>query len=251
MKRKKGFSGGFFQGMNLQARLGEAAFLSMLLKYKEEKGYVSDGHETWEAFCQEELGLSDETMRRRFKALESFGPETTRAMINLGLSWKDVRAIDHVLTEEQKTQLKKGVLEIEGRKIPVREDTAPEVLAAVDLLIERAATAKKSEELAEKKLSGIEREHKKEVKAMAHEIEGLKAMLPSGEDDAEWAEKFIAEILDRAQQWDLSLRTLAFHKKTFADPVIQAKIAGALEQMRTRFEQFSADFDAYITGDGE
>lgn len=251
MKKKKGFSGGFFQGMNLQARLLEASYLSMLAKFKAEEKYLDEGYENWADFCIGELGMSHDSIDRRLKALNAFGAEVTHTMMNLGFSWRDVRAIDHALTEDQRAQVKKGVLEIDGKKIQVKEENAADIQDAVKNLIDKASNSKKAEELADRKLKGIEREHKKELKAMQEENDSLKNLMPQGEDDAEWADKLINEIASQAQNYDRALRALAFHKRTITDPVIQAKIMGKFEEMQTRFKQFSADFDAYITEDTE
>lgn len=245
MKRKKGFGKGFFKGMNLQARLSEVAFLTLLKKYRDEKKYLEDGYDAWADFCND-LGISDETLRHRFKAIESVGPDITSAMISLGFSWRDVRAIDHVLTEDQRKELKKGVLVVDDKKIPVTEDHAPDVQQAFDLLIARADSAVKGEKLAKSKLEGIEKEHKKEVKAMQSEIEGLRAMLPRDEDDTEWAEKFLAEIDKKAHEFDFALRTFAFRKGLYKDPVLQAKVIGMNERVAARFRQFERDFEALI-----
>jgi hypothetical protein len=250
MKRKKGFSGGVFQGMNLQARLSEAAFLSMILKYKEAKRYIDDGYETWEDFCVEEIGISHDTLNRRLKAVEVFGGETTRIMLGMNLAWRDIRMIEHILTEEQRSALKKGVLEFDGRKIPVNEQYAPEVLSAFDLIITRADAAIKGEKLAESKLKGVEKENRKELKAHQEEIERLQSLLPKDEDDREWAENFIEDINKAHEKFDDCLRVFAFHKKVFGDPVIQAKIIGIHEQMKARYDQFVRDFDSMLE-DGE
>jgi hypothetical protein len=236
--------------MRLSNKLNEAAYLSLLLKFKDEKKFIDDGYDTWTDYCREELGVSNDTIDRRLKALTEFGPEMTGIMMSLGLKWRDIRAIEHCLTDDQRAALKKGVLEYEGKQIPVERDRAADIQAVLDLLIERAAVAAKSESVTAKKLDGIAKEHKKEVKAMAEEINNLKLLLPPKGDDeegmAKWAENLIEAVNEAASEFDTRLRTLAFHKKTLTDPRLQAKVIAINTEIEERFKQFVRDFDKHL-----
>ena len=86
---------------------------------------------------------------------------------------------------------------------------------------------------------------------MQEEFERLSALMPKDEEDREWAEKYIEEIDKASKKYDDALRAFAFGKKAFADPVLQAKIMGKAEEMRTRFEQFAKDVDAHIEAENE
>jgi DNA-binding transcriptional regulator GbsR (MarR family) len=249
MAKKKGKTGAFLQGMNMSARMNEVMFLSFVQKVKEEKLYASDGYETFKDFCKEEIKVSYETINRRINDMASIGPEITSTLIDLGFKWRDVRMVDHVLNDDQKSNLKKGVLEIEGKKIQVNEDNADLLKSTIDNIIERAALAHKAEQIAEKKLNGIDKEHKKEVKALQSEIDSLQAMVPQDEEDRAWAEKYIEEVNTIMNKLDLAVRTFAFHKRVFGDPVLQAKIIGLHEEAKKRFKDFEQDFDAYISED--
>jgi hypothetical protein len=248
--RKKKYSTGIFQGMRLSLKINEASYLSLLLKYKEEKKYVDDGYDTWTDYCREELGVSNDTIDRRLKALSEFGPEMTGIMLSLGLKWRDIRAIDYVLTEEQRDSVKKGVLQIEGKSIPVEKDRAADIQAVLDLLIDRAAVATKAEKVATAKVDGITKEHKKEVKAMAEEINNLKLLLPPKGDDeegmAKWAENLVEAVNKAASEFDNRLRVLAFHKKNLTDPRLQAKVIAINTEIEERFKQFVRDYDRHL-----
>ncbi len=249
MKRKKGFSGGFFQGMNLQARLSEVSFLSLLLKYKEEKKYIEDGYEAWPDFCNEELGISDETLRIRFKTLSICGPETTRAMVGLGFAWKDIRAIDNALSDDQRKELKKGVLLIDDKKIPVNEEHSSDIQSAVDLLIARADAAVKGEKLASNKLGGIDKEHKKEIKAMQQEITDLKAQVISPETPEEFDEVF--KLIERkVNEIVIAAKRLKFDEahKDVAEGPIKGKYKMRINTLETQFTNLVDSLNEAILG---
>lgn len=244
--RKKGQLTGFLQGMSFSANMGEIARLVMIQKAIETKEWEKEGFDTVKDFCKAVGGASYDTIHRKLSSLKELGAEVTSIMVSLGLSGKDVKLIAQSVSIDPATG--KKVLKVSDDKaIPFNEDRLDEIQSHIDLIKEQAATAKKSEAVVSKKLDGIDKEHKKELKAMSSEIESLKAQLPKDEEDREWAEKYIEVIAKAHAQFDLALRTFAFHKKVYADPVLQAKVIGMHEEVQTRFRQFVEDFDAFIT----
>lgn len=246
--KKLSYHAGVLHGINLTARMNDIAFFSILQKIHDEEIYKKElGYDSWRDFCTEEIGISKDTLDRRFAALKDLGPELTKNFANLGLKWKDIRLLEQALTEGQLDNLKKkNVLSVEGRDIPFDDDHKSDIQGALDVLKEKLALALKAEKLSERKVEGIEKEHKKEIKFYTDEIEELRSQLPSDAEDSGWAEKLI-EAIDKAHStFDLALRTLAFHKQTLSDPVIQSKLIGKNEEVLARFKQFQIDFENHI-----
>ena len=241
--RKKGRLVGYLMGMNFAARINEVSFLVMLQKIKDTEEWKAEGFDAWKDFVREATGSSYETINNRLSEIKKFGPEMTSIMVNLGLSINDVKMIEHAITDDPKTG--KKVIKIDDDKIiPFTEDRIDEIQSHLDIL-------KEKEKLSVKKLSGVEKEHKKEVKAMQEEVERLSALIPKNEEDREWAEKYIPDIDKAFENVDDVIRTFAFNKKVFSDPVLQAKILGIHTRIEERFKQFVRDFDAFITEENE
>lgn len=251
MARKKSFEGGFLQGLQFSARMNEAAYFTMLQKIKETERYKELGYERWDDFCNEEVGISDVTLGKRFETLKSLGPESVKMLSAMGYQWRDIKALEGFLDPEQKKGIKQGIIDVEGKKLHITEENADDAKRMFDLLIERASLAQKAEKLANQKLAGIDKEHAKELKAYEKEIEGLKALLPKDEEDAEWAENFLETIKEAHGQFDIALRTFAFRKEMYGDPVLQAKVIGLHEEMKERIRSFEQDFDTVINADEE
>lgn len=246
--RKKGHLTGYLMGLGFISKMNEIAFLVTLQKAIDNNEWKTEGYESVKDFCRQVSGASYETVHRRLETIKHIGPEVTSILSSLGRGIKDARMIEHALIEDPRTG-KKALRINEQQSIPFDEDRKDDIQTAIDLMREQIESARKDSRHAQSKLDSIEREHKKEVKAMNEEITGLKAMLPSGEDDGEWADRFVEDIKQRASKFDFALRSLAFNKKTITDPAIQARIMGAFEEMRTGFEHFARDFEAHITAE--
>ncbi|GER92661.1 hypothetical protein A45J_0379 [hot springs metagenome] len=243
--KKLGYVAGAWDAFQAVRGLTEVTALTMIQRVKESEDYKEMGYETWEEFCNEQLHCSDEKIRQRLKQLHEFGPQFLGICQRLRIKLRDIKLLESSLSDDQKSGLKKGILEIEGKKIPIDEDHTDDLKAVIDLLIERAALAKKSENITKRKLEGIDKEHKKEIQAMQKEIEALKAQLPDKEDP-KWALAYMENIEKIFDQFDLALRRFAFDKRIFSDPVIPAKISGIHEQMVMRLREFSKDWNVFL-----
>lgn len=248
--RKKGRLTGFLQGLFFGSKVSELSALVMLQKIIEGEEYKNEGFDNVRDFCKEVSGMTYETINARLNTIKKIGAEGTSILSSLNLTYKDAKMIEHALIEDAKTG--KMALKIdEHRIIPFDEDRKDEIQIAIDLLREQRESERKEAKRLAAKLEGIDREHKKEIKAMQKEIEDLRSMLPKDEEDREWAEKFIEEIDKAFINVDLKIRQFAFHKKLYSDPVLQAKVLGLHEQVKARFADFERDFDALITEDSE
>jgi hypothetical protein len=237
--KKRGFHAGAWDAFSFMGFTAEVSKLVMAQRIKESE-YKKLGYDTWEECCNEQFRCSDETMSKKLKALKDAGPQALSVCRELGFEWQEIRLFS---MSDQKENLKEGFLLIEDKKIPIKQENA-------EIIKLYAGNLEKAERLAKSKVEGIDKEHRKELKAHQEEIERLQSLLPKDEDDREWAENFIEEINKAHEHFDDCLRVFAFHKKVFGDPVIQAKVIGIHEQMKARYDQFVRDFDAMLE-DGE
>lgn len=250
MAKGKKYHAGFLHGLFVASKVSEIAYFSTLQAIKDGEIYKKEmGYERWEDFCNEEVGVSDETLRRKFSTLTELGPEMVKIASQLGLKWRDMRALESSLTETQKNNLKKGVLEIEGKTIQVNEDHKDDIQSAVDILIERAALAKKSEEVIKKKLDGIDKEHAKEVKAYQKQINDLTALVPQATEYPDNVMERIAAIEQKYNELEMAMRLFAFDKRLPDDPKLMADITGKIEAVKARVRDFSNDWDAFAFAD--
>lgn len=240
---------GFLQGMNFAARMNEVSFLATVQRVIDSGEYKKD-YDTVKEFIKEELGITYQTYLNRTEAMRTFGPELTGMFVHIGLHMRDVRMIEHMMTEEQKANLKKGVIEIGDRKIPINEAHSEDIRIAVANLIESAELSRKAEKQAKKDHERLKAEFDKGDSPAKKRLAELEAL--AGVPDT--PEKVIAGFkrIDKAfSDLETVIRTFVWKdaKKLIADdPALQAKVEGLQRQMQARAEQLIKDWDAEING---
>lgn len=175
---RKGRQGGFIAGLNFAARLIDAAWIHSLSTIKSSKQYLELGYESWEEYCEEELGKSVDTVDRMIKACQELGAHAVRVVAAAGLKWRDIKMLVSTLEEETKKAVReKNVIPFGDKQIPIDEEHIDEIKAAVALLKEARDLSEKKERASEKKVEGLNKEHSKELQAYKNELEFLKAKL--------------------------------------------------------------------------
>jgi len=238
-KKRKSYAAGMWDAFGFAGFTMEVSRLVAAMRIKESLEYKDYGYENWEEFCNEELRCSDETFRRKCKCIEDIGPQFVSISQRLGFGWKELNLIGHALTPGQKDQLKKGFLNIGEEKIPIEDghvDTVA-IKPAIDLLISRADAAIKGEKLTKSKLEGIEKEHKKELKAHQEEINSLKTLILSP-DTPENFDAVFKEVEHHANQIVILAKRLKFdeaHKEVEADGPIKAKYETRIRVLEIQF----------------
>ncbi len=246
--QKKGQKRGFYQGMNFVARINEVAVLSMIQRDIESGEYKKD-YDTVQEFLKEEYGLPYTTFKTRVAALPSFGQEITVMLMENGYHLRDVKMLEHMMTDEQKANLKKGVLEIGDRKIPINEAHSEDIRIAVANLIESAELSYKKEKQAKKDLDRLKTEFDKGDSPAKKRLAELEAI--AGVPDT--PEKVIAgfERIDKAfSDLETIIRVFCWKdakKLIMDDPALQAKVEGIQKQMQARVEQLIKDWDDEMT----
>ena len=239
---------GFLGGLNFSARLGEVALMSMLQKYIEGGEWKKTYGSLEELFDAGDIPFSLATYRRRLKDLDQIGPEIQSMLSNhLKSDWTEVRMIERVLTKDQREALKKEkAVPIGDRKVAFSPENYDVIMAHFNNLATAAANAEK----ADKKISAIEKEVRKEVKSLLEENEKLKAIItPETPEKLEEAFLVLDKMLD---DFDNALRALVW-KSPFVkdDPAVQAKIEALQTRAEKRFESLRQDWDAFCNGDAE
>lgn len=241
MAKKRGFHAGAWDAFGFMGFTAEVARLVMAQRLKLSGEFKKLGYDKWEDFCDEQFRCSDETMNRKLKQLKEVGPHILSSCREIGMEWQEIKLLT---MSDQKENVKKGFILVDGEKVLVNEDNADKVRLYVGNL-------EKEKELAEKEVKGIEKEHKHEVKAMQEELESLQSLMPKDEEDREWATRYIEDIDKAHEKFDRAMRAFAFGKKAFSDPVLQAKLLGKCEEVKRRFETFVIDVEMHISAENE
>lgn len=226
--RKKGRFTGFLQGLSFASRMNEIAFLVNLQRAIDNEDWKGEGFESLKDFCREVSGSSYETVHRRLSTIRALGPEVTSIMVSLGLGIKDAKMIEHAMVEDPKTG-KKALMIDNERSIPFTEDRIEEIQSHIDIIRDKGR-------IAERKLSGIEREHKKETKILTKEIEDLRAQVVTPETPEEFAEAWqtIETRITEIAQITRKLKFDEAHKETEEGP-IKAKYLVKIQAAERQF----------------
>lgn len=179
MAKQKGYYGGFLGGMNFTARLTEIAFLVMMQKAIEEKEYQKLGYDTVREWVKAEFDFSYDSLNDRLKLLRTYGREFAELMVRLGRKPSEMKLIDSAIATDQSTG-KKG-LKIGDKVVIPSEETQAEIQAELDRLTKEASLARNIEQRHKRDLDQIDRERKKEMKALVAETETLRAQIISPE----------------------------------------------------------------------
>jgi transposase-like protein len=241
MRWKKGQLTGFMKGMNYASRLNEIAFLVMLERAKESEAWKNEGYDSFKEFCKEVSGgASYETINRRQNELKLIGRDMVGLLTNTNLSVDDARMLQHVLITDETNN--KRVVDLGEKKIPFDPEHLTEIQLSIDLIREKGKAAEKDARTAERKLSGIDGEHKKSEKLLLKKIEELEKLTAAPETLEKMQEAFLAldKMLD---DFDTALRTLVWKTAWIKDDQpAQAKVEAIHTRAEERFRRFREDW---------
>lgn len=235
MGKKRGFNAGVWDALGFIGFTAEVSRLVMAQRLKESGEYKKLGYDNWEDYCNEQFRCSKDAMDRKLKQLKEIGPHVLGSCREMGLEWQEIKLL---AMSDQKENLKKGFILIEGKKTPVDEENADKIQLYI-------SNIQKDEKITTSKLEGINKEHKKEVKSMQDELDFLKTQLPD-KKDIKWALSYMEDVEKIFNQFDLALRHFAFDKRIFEDPAIPANISGVHERMVMRLKEFSIDWNVFL-----
>lgn len=235
---------GFFAGMNYAARLGEVSTMMMLERYVEGGSWKTHECSTREQLFKTKIKfMSLATYKRRREDLQAIGSEIQGMTVNIARArMEDVRLIDHVLTVEQKKLLEKDkVVLINGVPTSFNNENYDRIIQYLQDTEKNLANTEKAYQRNEKALSGVEKEHKKEVESLLKALEKTKALFAKKETP-EWVIEAWQRIQEHAFALEEMLSEFALGSKTAeiiaADPVLQGKITEIQQGMMAKLEAF-------------
>lgn len=130
-----GRSMGKVEGLNLGRKALTVAMIAQLKEFKEAKMYRASGIVNWENFCEQVLGVNHEVIDEQISYFKKFGPEFLEAATSISMSRKVFRELKALPDAELQQLIKGRAVRIDGEEIPLDEDHAEEIQAAVESLI--------------------------------------------------------------------------------------------------------------------
>ena len=239
---KAGEVTGHCQAARLQRIISEAT------EYIAIKRAIDNGvHKAYELtakdYCEKECGIPYSTYQRNEQELRQMGKDLWVIKKLLGWGPSDVQALT-ALPEDSRVKIneKSNVLEVDGQKISLENKT--EIQEVVNAILKREALTAKEKELEqkekkhmEKKLEGLNKEHKMEVQACTKEIADLKALVvdpktTKGFDTLfEFVERKTDEIFTAASKLNFD----EVHKNLENEGHVRALYVARLRIIRNRF----------------
>ncbi|MEN6316625.1 MAG: hypothetical protein ABFD25_20510 [Clostridiaceae bacterium] len=206
------------------------------MKQVKESGIYKEipGIGTWEKFCKS-VGMSSKTADEGILRLRVFGQEFLLACQQLKVGYRDLRKLQQLANEgEVIIDQEANVITIGEESIPINEEHADDLQAAIEKIIEDKAEVTKRVEKLEKGLSAAVKEETKSLKAekdaLVKEVKRLKPFDP-GEKD------FQASVDQMEEVKDATLSTIALISKFIIrediqnDPVSMGLIEGHMQSL--------------------
>lgn len=226
---------GFLKGAHFMARMNEIQTIVMLQHAIDSGEYKNAGFENAKDFIRTVTGGSYEAFHERSKKLKQLGSEVVSILVSVGWGIKDVRMIESSIVEDTKTGQK--MLKVDEQwQIPFANDRISDLQAGYDKLREQRDAARKEIKRAQEKLEGIDKEHKKEIKAMQKEIEDLRSQVISPDTPESFDEVFRA-MERKATEIVILAKRLNFSEahKDIPDGPIKAKYKVRINALETQF----------------
>ena len=169
---------GAIQALKMTNNFNNAAIYSLYKQVKDSQMYKPLGMD-WKTCCEEVFGRTFETVNDEIKLLEQYGEPFLRAAQQIGLTKRDINVLGTGLSEDAKAEVKRGVIKIGDVEFKIEElaDNVEEFKANIDLLCKHKELETKEKKHLEKKLEGLNKEHKMEIDASNKKIADLTALV--------------------------------------------------------------------------
>lgn len=180
---------------NMFAEFANVSLLVWVQEMRETKGYKDiPGVGTWEKFCLS-IGCTRQHMEDQLKNLGTFGAKFTQTVCGLKVSHRDLRKLRQ-LAHDGTVTIDAECVRIGEEAIPLNEDHADELQAAIERIIEDKDKIGARVEKLEKQFEAAVKEEtkglKEEVKALVKEVKRLKPFDPAEMTDERFEEQFQA-----------------------------------------------------------
>ena len=169
---------GAIHALKMTGNFVDAARYSLYKQAKDNKAYALLDMD-WKSFCKKELGGDHEKINMEIKMLEEYGEPFLLAAQQIGLTKRDINVLGTGLSEDAKAEVKRGVIKIGDIEFKIEElaDNVEEFKANIDLLCKHKELETKEKKHLEKKLEGLNKEHKLEIDASNKKIADLTALV--------------------------------------------------------------------------
>lgn len=216
----------------------DAAKYSLYQQIRDCKYYEKMGLD-WKEFCKQYFGKTYETVNAEIKLLKDFGESFLKEAQQLRLTKRDLNALSAGLSEDARAEVKRGVIKIGDTEFKVSEldDNLEEFKANIDLLCKHKELETKEKKHLEKKLEGLEKEHKREVQAYAKENADLKALVvdPKTTEGFDSLFKFVERKTDEIFTAASKLNFDEVHENLENEGHVRALYVARLRIIRNRF----------------
>ncbi|MFZ2949193.1 MAG: hypothetical protein WA003_06880 [Desulfuromonadaceae bacterium] len=244
---------GQIKGVQMLTKFGDVASLVWLKQVKESKIYRDvPGIGTWDKFC-ESIGKSRRHIDEDLLNLQVFGEEFLGYVSGLGVGYRELKQLRQ-LTHDGSVIIDGDCLTIENESIPIDQDHAEELQAAIERIInDRQQINSRVEKLEKQFKSAVDEETKGlklEKKTLLKEVERLKPFDPE-EKDRSFASAQMSAIQDATLELVTQMSKFIVRPDVTDDPVIMGQVEGhmqtaelALKDLRSRWEDTVNLFEA-------
>ncbi|HPL64829.1 MAG TPA: hypothetical protein PK587_13785, partial [Syntrophales bacterium] len=195
---------------------------------------VLPGANTWETFCNF-VGLSRSSVDRDLKNLQTFGEEFLLKCEQLKVGYRNLRQLRY-LVDDGKVAIDQdaNTITIADETIPIDEDHAEDLQAAIEKVIESNAALTQQVEKLKKGADEVVKEETKslkaEVKALVKEVKRLKPFDPEEKDRSFCAEQ-MEEIKDLTMSCIATMSKFIVRDDVQEDPVIMGQVEGHIQTL--------------------
>jgi hypothetical protein len=236
---------GQHKAMNAVVEFGNVSSLIWLKEMKEAKLYRDlPGIGTWDKYC-EAAGLCRRKVDEDLLNLSALGQQFLETVSNLRVGYRDLRKLRQ-LTHDGAVVIEGECLRIGEEAIPINEDHAEDLQAAIEKIIEDKDSIKKRLSRLEKDFKGAVKEETEgfdlKEKNYLKRIKELEKYEPD-EKDREWSVKQMETVEETAAAFQIAVSKLVVDPRLKEDRHLQAKIHGhlheawlSLQDLRTRLD---------------
>lgn len=223
---------GRVQALSFIEKVTTISSLVQLSKVKESKAYRDlPNIGTWEKYC-DYIGLTRQKVDEDLRNLATFGEQFLTTCQQFSLGYRDMRKLKQ-LTHDGSVTIEGDCLVIEAESIPIDQDHAEELQAAIERIITASHETKKRVDKLEKDFKGALKEEtlslQSQLKTQTLRVKELEVYEPS-ETDREWSVKQMQVIEDAAAALQIAIAKFIIDPRLKDDRHLQANVNAHLQE---------------------
>lgn len=237
---------GRIKGVKVVTDFGNVAGFLWIQQVRERKLYKNiPGVGTWDKFC-DSIGMCRRKVEENLANLAVFGETFTATVAAFGVGYRDLRKLRQ-LTHDGTVVIDGDCLQIENESIPINEDHAEELQAAIERIIsDRAQINARVEKLEKQFKSAVDEEvkgFKVEKKALVERVKELEKYEPANMDDSHFEEQY-ETIRDQINSLACQIGKLVMVEGLHQNPLVAAKVEGHIASAERLVEDLRRDWTA-------